>query len=159
MGRRGHGHGGGQRPTPLFTALDTNKDGKLSRAELSAAADVIKSLDKDQDGMLSLAECAPTGGHGHGHGGARPTPEEEAQDNVETLMAFDKNGDQRLTAEELPERLSDLIQKADSNGDGQLTKQELTTMAQKKAVVQQPMGRGGLGRGRGRFAPQNRPSE
>lgn len=153
MSGRGHGHGGA-RPSPLFTALDKDKDGHLSREELSTAVEVIKTLDKDKDGVLSLAECAPAGGHGHG--GPRPNPGEEAKATVETLMVFDKNKDEILTKQELPERMANLIKRADVDGDGRVTKVELTAMAKKEAAEQTPVRRG-FGRGRGRFSQPFRP--
>jgi len=40
----------------LFAALDTNKDGKLSRAELEAAPGLLRKLDIDDDELLTPAE-------------------------------------------------------------------------------------------------------
>jgi Ca2+-binding EF-hand superfamily protein len=42
----------------LFALLDTNKDGKLARAELEAAPELMK-LDSDDDELLSPQELAP----------------------------------------------------------------------------------------------------
>ncbi len=43
----------------LFNLLDTNKDGKLSKEELAAAADVLFPLDQDRDELISPQEIAP----------------------------------------------------------------------------------------------------
>lgn len=51
--------GPGRPPAVLFLALDTDKDGKLSAAEINAAADVLKKLDKDGDGAVTLEEIGP----------------------------------------------------------------------------------------------------
>ena len=44
----------------LFALLDTNKDGKLSRDELAAAATVLFPLDQDRDELLSPQELVPS---------------------------------------------------------------------------------------------------
>ncbi len=43
----------------LFTALDRDKDGKLSRAEVKAAPAVLAELDRDEDECLVPLELAP----------------------------------------------------------------------------------------------------
>src|SRR5262249_45417565 len=58
---------GGPRPDPpieevrkaIFALLDTNKDGKLSKEELSAAPDVLLRLDDDEDEIITAAELVP----------------------------------------------------------------------------------------------------
>jgi Ca2+-binding EF-hand superfamily protein len=153
--RGGHGHGG--QASPLFTALDQNKDGLLSEAELRSAATVMKALDKDGDGKLSQAECQPAGG-GHGHGGSKADPQAEAAATVEKLMTFDKNDDQSLTKDELPERMQDLIERADSNGDGKVTTAELKALALKEPAPTNPaVGAPGRGRFRQPSSPQRPP--
>lgn len=148
--RGGHGHGG--QSSPLFAALDQNKDGLLSEAELRSAAAVMKALDKDGDGKLSQAECQPAGGGGHG--GSKADPQAEAAATVEKLMTFDKNDDQILTKDELPERMQDVIKRADSNGDGMVTNAELKAMALKELAPANP----GVGApGRGRFRQPSSP--
>jgi hypothetical protein len=112
----------------------------------------MKSLDKDGDGRLSQAECAPTGGGGHGHGGGAADPKAEAAATVKTLMEFDQNGDGSLTKDELPERMQNVIVRADSNGDEIATQGELTAMALKEVAPATPRA-GGRGRGRFRQSP------
>jgi len=48
------------RPSQLFTALDANKDGKLSLKEIEAAVTALKKLDKNKDDELTLNEFGPT---------------------------------------------------------------------------------------------------
>jgi len=59
--------GGGGRGLPDFAAMDTNKDGKVTKAELTAAlpeqaktrADMIfERIDTNKDGAISAAERA-----------------------------------------------------------------------------------------------------
>jgi Ca2+-binding EF-hand superfamily protein len=77
---------GGRQPSAealnkrLFELLDTNKDGKLSRAELARGPEVLSKLDADDDEMLTVPELmgnAPSG-----------------DDDVVLALAF---GDGRLT--------------------------------------------------------------
>jgi Ca2+-binding EF-hand superfamily protein len=46
----------------LFNLLDTNKDGKLSRAELAAAPGVLQKIDVNDDEMISVSEVLPNTG-------------------------------------------------------------------------------------------------
>lgn len=64
--RRGPGGPGGMMMSPLMRALDTDKDGALSAAEIAAAPTALKTLDKDGDGILSAEELRPPmrGGEG-----------------------------------------------------------------------------------------------
>jgi Ca2+-binding EF-hand superfamily protein len=39
---------------PLFQALDTDKDGELSAAEIANAPAALKTLDKNKDGKLRM---------------------------------------------------------------------------------------------------------
>jgi hypothetical protein len=112
--RGGHGHGSAAQDSPLFAALDKDKDGKLSRVELEQAVAALKTLDTDRDGYLSKSECAPRGGHGHGHGGASD-PQVEATETVSTLMGIDKNDEYTL-----------YIEAAREHGTYQLIRQSLT---------------------------------
>jgi Ca2+-binding EF-hand superfamily protein len=58
---------GGRRPEPtveavaeaIFTMLDTNKDGKLTRDELAAAPAVLLARDENDDEMIVPSEIAP----------------------------------------------------------------------------------------------------
>ena len=44
---------------PIFAALDTNHDNEIDAAELDRAAASLKTLDKNQDGVLSQDEVRP----------------------------------------------------------------------------------------------------
>jgi Ca2+-binding EF-hand superfamily protein len=126
--------------SPAFQALDTDRDGVISAAELANAAVSLKSLDKNGDGKLTEDEVRPQmGGRGRRGGEPGETAAPSAEEMVQTLMAFDKNGDGKLTRDEVPERMQGLFDRADANKDGALTADEIRKSAQATAA---PAGRG-----------------
>ncbi|MBS1856028.1 MAG: hypothetical protein JST11_11730 [Acidobacteria bacterium] len=145
---------GGMMRTPAFQALDADRDGVISAAELANAPAALKSLDKNGDGKLTADEVRPQmgerggreGGRGGREGGPGDSQPPSADDMVQTLMAFDKNGDGKLTRDELPERMQGLFDRADTDKDGVLTPEEIRKSAQAAAA---PAGRGGRGEGPG----------
>lgn len=141
------GRGGMMRQHPLMVALDTDKNGTLSAAEIANAPAALKTLDANHDGQLNPEELRPNFPEG-GRGGPRGDNSAEA---LNRLLAYDKNNDGKLTADELPERMRDLIARADEDKDGALSKEELT-----RFLSRQPPGTGGPDRGGdrgGRNAP------
>jgi Ca2+-binding EF-hand superfamily protein len=106
---------------PLMQALDTDRDGELSAAEIAAAATALKTLDKNGDGKLAAEELRPSFGEA-GPGGARADGNAEA---IARFMANDKNNDGKLSEEELPERMKGIMARADADKDGFVTKAEL----------------------------------
>jgi hypothetical protein len=69
---------------------------------------------------------------------------------VERILSFDKNGDGKITKEELPERMQDLIARGDINKDGALDKEEIKKLAAELARERSfggVAGRGGPGVG------------
>lgn len=142
----GGARGSIQRGGPLMQALDTDKDGELSAAEIAAATTALKTLDKNNDGKLSADELRASLGAvvpGAGvSGGAQAEGDAAA---VARLMANDKNHDGKLSADELPERMKGIIARADADKDGFLTQAEL-----EKALATPPQRReGGSRNGRG----------
>jgi Ca2+-binding EF-hand superfamily protein len=163
FGRQGRGGPGGFL-SPVVQALDANRDGTVSAAEIDNAPTAIKALDVNADGQVAAAELMPAG-RGRGpegrEGGARgrggpgnepgETPATSPDELATLLMAFDTNQDGVLARTELPERLQPLFDRADADKDGKLTADEIRKSA---AAAAQPnaMGgrRGGEGRGEGR---------
>ena len=54
-----------------------------------------------------------------------------ADDLIERLMSYDKNGDGKVTKDELPERMHGLIEQGDRNGDGALDRDEIRRLAER----------------------------
>ena len=133
-------------PMPLLKALDADEDGKISTAEMEAAATALKNMDSDGDGTVTKEELRPKPQEGApaapkddsyeaaprqgppaegdegSEGEARP---QRQRHPVPPLMAaMDQNRDGKLSTDEIshaPESLA----KLDRNEDGELTPREL----------------------------------
>jgi len=124
----------------LFKLFDTDKDGKLSRAELEAVEKLLATLDSDEDECLSAMEVAPSVFIA---GGFRPPPRPapksapgeqpmlafrpgQIPDSIlETILThYDRDKNYKLSKSENP--FSDEVFKAlDRNGNGELSVTEL----------------------------------
>lgn len=137
------GGGAGQRPvSPLMTALDTDKDGKLSAEEISNAAKALKALDKNEDGALDTSELAPQRGGargGRGGGGGRGG---DASDRINRMMELDADKDGKISKEEGGDRMSRFFEFMDGDKDGFLSKTEI-----EESMKRFQGGGGGGGRG------------
>src|SRR5438270_10154997 len=69
--------------------------------------------------------------------GPRGVPADEL---VERLMRYDKNGDGKITKDELPERMHYLIELGDTNKDGALDRDEIKALAAKLDADGRPRG-------------------
>ncbi len=157
-GGRDNGPGGPQGGGPdemvkTIMAFDKNGDGKISKEELPERMQgMFDRADTDKDGFLSKDEITklaaaragngPQGGpdgerEGRGPGGPGGRPDA-------VFAALDTNNDGVISADEIKASVVSLA-KLDKNGDGKITEDEVRP--------QMPMGRGGP-RGEGR--PQER---
>lgn len=123
---------------PLFTKLDTDGDGRLSRREMRDAGKVLASADVDGDGRIGLAEFGGryrlSFGVPNPLDGANPrmvadieamtrTPSPRATGGPAWFSAMDRNADGDLTRREFLGK-ADLFAKFDADGDGLLSPEE-----------------------------------
>ena len=107
-----------------FRRLDSDGNGRLSKEELSRAAELLDELDADKDGSLDPRELfAPPPGDRPGPPDPNRRPGREQFGDV--LGRFDKNQDGKLSRDEAPEWLKQRFERIDRNGDGTLDAQEL----------------------------------
>jgi Ca2+-binding EF-hand superfamily protein len=146
----------GPPPNAMFSLIDADGDGTITKTELRRAVRQLSKLDTDKDGNITLAE-ASVGGPG-GPGGPFGDPAQF----VNGLMQNDANGDGRLTIDEVPDHLKPMLQGADANGDNAIDRNELAAVAQNMQNMRNrfggagPGGPGGLrgpGRDNGPFDP------
>lgn len=157
-GRPGQGgrDGQGGRPrfdfsrlNPLLVAIDKDKDGTISAAELKGASAALATLDKNKDGKLTRDEMRPDfsqfrrpGGEGGrpGGGGGRPGG---GGSFAERILGYDKNKDGKVTKEELPEQMRRILDRGDTNKDGALDKKEIDALTARFSRGGRPGGEGG----------------
>jgi Ca2+-binding EF-hand superfamily protein len=138
-------------------ALDADADGEISAAEIESASTALKSIDKNNDGKLTLDELrpefargregrrnrsgqagegergprGPRGGRGRGPAGGvdgeGPSPERM----VERMMQFDEDGDGELSKDEMPERMQSMLARVDTDNSDSISKDEITKMAER----------------------------
>ncbi len=112
----------GPPPNAMFTVIDADGDGVITKVELRKAIVALKTLDSDGDGKITLAEAsagaAPTGLLG------------DASQFLDRLMQNDKDGDGKLSPEEVPPQMLPMLQNADKNGDRVLDRTELAAAAE-----------------------------
>lgn len=121
--QRPGGHG------DIFTKLDKNKDGSISKDEAPEKLwERLSKADKDGDNAVSKKEFAAA----H-QGGKRPGPDA-------VFGRFDKNKDNKLTAKEVPDQFWARISKADKDDDKAVSKQEFVAFAKAHGG---PGGKGG----------------
>jgi Ca2+-binding EF-hand superfamily protein len=140
-----------------MTALDADKDGKLSVEEIKNAVAALKTLDKNEDGVLEASELAsPRGGQRGGPGGGRGGFGGDTSAMVDRFMERDTDKDGKLSKEEGGDRMARAFDTGDANKDGFLDKEEIETMV--KGWMSGGGGRGGRGGGGGPKSKENRPA-
>jgi len=115
---------------PLMIALDADKDGSISVAELENASKALAKLDKDGDGALSPEELRPDfagmareGMPKGGLPGGDGPPSKEMMARMFEQRDTDKDG--KLSGDEIPERMQQNLARIDENSDGAIDKSEM----------------------------------
>ncbi len=136
------------RMMPVLAALDADKDGTISKAEIDNASAALRTLDKNNDGKLSNEEMRPNfaamgdrggrpeGGRPEGAGGGgRPEMEGRGNDRGQFMTQMfetrDANKDGKLVGDEIPEQMAGRLKQLDTDGDGAISKQEMGAMMQR----------------------------
>lgn len=89
---------------PLMKALDTDKDGKLSAAEIANASAALSALDTNKDGSVTEDEL-------------RPPPPDKGKPG-DHLLRFDTDKDGKVSLDEFLAPPKEAFKHLDSNGDG-----------------------------------------
>ena len=125
-------------PVVIVAALDTDRNGVLSAAEIANAPTVLKALDANDDGVLSPTEL---------RGVALARPANHATSSVahsgranryassfNVVFTLDANHDGDIQTMEIVNAVSSL-KTLDRNGDGELTPDELQPAASTPQTV------------------------
>ena len=153
-------------PNPVLEAIDADKNGELSAEEIANAATALKTLDKNNDGKLDMAETRPNfegmgrgfggppgggprfeGGFGGGPGFGGGQGGGGSEEMMNRLIAMDANKNGKLEKDEVPERMQSMFTRADKNEDGAIDKEEMTAMVRERSGGQGT----GFGGGQGGF--------
>ncbi|MFN7919534.1 MAG: hypothetical protein U0Q16_05520 [Bryobacteraceae bacterium] len=149
-----------ERMQGLFARGDTNKDGKLTRDELTKLASAQSSPGEGRRGEGGRGEGGRGEGGRGGPGGFRDpitaaldtdgdgtVSQAEIANSAQSLAKLDRNNDGRITEEEVrpnfgpggpggrrnpAEMASRMMEEWDANGDGKLTKNELPERMQER---------------------------
>ena len=146
-GRDADNRRGPERGAMMFERFDLNKDGQVTREEVTtAAAAHFAEADANNDGQLSAEEMtAAAEAKANEQRAARM-----ANRTADMIKRQDTNGDGQLSLEELTaiggeDRMERMFDRLDADDDGTITKAELEDMDGKRGGH----GRGGERHGRG----------
>lgn len=105
--------GGGPRLERLLERFDTDKDGRLTQAELDdARKTLLAKHDADKDGKLTIAEFEAL------------WLEFSRPRMVRNFQGLDRDGDAGVTVEEFLRPYADTVERMDRNGDGTVSRDD-----------------------------------
>lgn len=139
-GADGMGMGDGMGPMAMFdfTAVDADKDGKVTQAELQAfRAAEVAGIDADKDGKITAAELKAM---------HMVRLEARATEMADRMIArLDSDGDGALTAAELAARPAPagMFDRIDADADGAVTEAEIAAAREKMMAMRGGDGEGG----------------
>ena len=108
------GRAGGGRGPSLIERFDTDRDGKLTQAEINQArADRLARFDSNGDGRLSLKEFEAL------------WLDHMRERMVDSFQYLDNDGDGAVTGPEYLDPFASIVAYKDQNGDGELEPAEL----------------------------------
>jgi len=130
--------GGFPSPSELFSMMDTDSNGSVSKEEFLAAkpdhvsedqaSALFDSIDTEGTGSITseqFANSMPAGGPGHMAGAGAPPPPPpgggSGGDSEETYDALDTNQDGKVSIDELMAAMSDDAEESDSTGNALLS--------------------------------------
>ncbi len=136
-------------------AMDSDQDGRVSKAEWKGPEAAFARFDRNQDGFIDAQDAGGDRRGGKGGGKGRPRkggaekppragrmdPEQMKARATGHFKSLDKNGDGKLTTDEAPN--PKLIEMADADKDGAVTLEEFLGVMKKRARA----GRGADGKG------------
>jgi Ca2+-binding EF-hand superfamily protein len=118
-----------------FDDLDTNRDGRLNRAEWRGGVALFDVLDTDRDGMLTRVEAVGT------------QPGRRRANESDEFTDIDVNRDGRITRDEWQWNAA-AFDRLDANRDGRLVRGEFETTPPPSAATETATYRAGYERGR-----------
>jgi Ca2+-binding EF-hand superfamily protein len=119
----------------LLQQMDTNKDGKISKAEAKdKIALFFEQLDTNKDGYLDREELRKAAGRFLANQGGKGPPGPGAPNRGPEFDDLDKNADGRLTPDELKgTSFADHFTEIDTNKDGKIDRKEFEAYLKKQA--------------------------
>lgn len=112
--------GGERGPGARFDALDANKDGQLTRAEvLAERLEHFAKIDANKDGAITEAELAAMA--------EKRAKKQKRDGGGKGFLAMDANGDGKVTKAEIEAAPLPMFDRYDADKNGVLTKGELPT--------------------------------
>ncbi|MGB7347628.1 MAG: hypothetical protein WBD20_25620 [Pirellulaceae bacterium] len=109
----------------FFGLMDKDRNGRLSQNEIDMAVAVLRSLDRDRDGEVSLQEFGQPGSESTRDSDDSNRGFSAGMDLAAMMRLADKNSDGLIGRDEAPERLRPFFDRIDSDGDGSLSASEI----------------------------------